>query len=177
MLLDQAPDAILSQEEGEICPREQATATMIKSASAESASVLNGLRQKLCLSLMNMMSLIATDTVDCETMQNGTFNGGEKRKTSQFATDPKICSEVMELSDLILTRRGAHHKSANVKTIWRGQKEILSDFVLTSESDCIIAARSRCNDEVLNGSDCFYKDGEGELFFTQSLIKAINHSH
>lgn len=161
LLLDDAPDAILSQE-GENCPREKATAVLIKLASAESNKILYGLRKRLCLRLIDIMSLIASDTVDCESKLNGLENGGKKKKTTPLSTDPKVCSEVMELSDLLLTRRGAHHKSANSKSIWRGQKEILSDFVLSSMSKYIMTFRSRLNDDLFRGANSYYKDGEGE---------------
>eukprot|EP00804_Cyclotella_cryptica_P029515 CCRYP_011313-RA/>CCRYP_011313-RA protein AED:0.03 eAED:0.02 QI:169/0.87/0.88/1/1/1/9/224/2315 len=159
LLLDDTPDSILSQE-GENCPREKATAALIKLASVESNKILHGLRRRLCLRLIDIMSLIATGTVDCESKLNGLENEGQKKKPSPLSTDPKVCSEVLELSDLLLTRRGAHHKSVNSKSIWRGQKEILSDFVLSSMSNYIMSFRSRSNDELFRGADSVYKDGE-----------------
>lgn len=158
LLLDESPDTILSHQEAEVCPREMATANMIKSASVESEKVLNGLRHKLCLLIIDMQSLIVTDTID----ENTLSNGDQKTNASPLCRDPKICSEVCELADLLLTRRGAHHKASTALAVWRGQKEILSDFVLTSESDYIISIRSRANDLLLNGADNFYHNGEGE---------------
>lgn len=154
LLLDDTLDSILSRKETDVCPREMATAFLIKSASAESQQVLNGLRHKLCLMIIDMQSLIVTETVG-DNSSNHPSNG-------LMGMDPKICKEVCELADLLLTRRGAHHKSANALSVWKGQHQILSDFVLTSESDYIVSVRSRDNDTVLNGANDFYYDGEGE---------------
>lgn len=152
LLLDEDPRVILSQSE--ICPREKATAAMLQTTSAESASILNGLRQKLCLFVMDLQSLTVTDTiVEDGTRQNGLV----------LSRDPKICSEVCELADLLLARRGAQHKSGSALSIWKGQKEIMCDFVLDSESNYIAATRSRSNDNACQGADdSLYFDGEGE---------------
>jgi hypothetical protein len=162
LLLDETPDAILSQDDKEICPREMATAVLVKSASSDSQTILNGLRHKLCLVIIDMQSLVVTDTVVEDSKGDALPNGDGRKNVSPLSRDPKVCSEVCDLADLLLDRRGAHHKSANASSIWKGQKEILSDFVLTAQSDYIISARARANDAVFHGPDDFYFDGEGE---------------
>jgi hypothetical protein len=162
LLLDEEPDIILSRDEQEICPREKATAVLIQLASAESAAMLNGLRQKLCLFVMDMQSLIVTDTMGDESKPSELSNGDERKNTSTLSRDPKICSEVCELADLLLAKRGAHHKYAQSLNIWTSQKEILNDFVLNSEAEYIISIHSRSNDNDFQHPDDFYFDGEGE---------------
>ena len=178
LLLDSSPNDILSQGEKEICPKEKATAVIIQSASIESGNLLSGLRQRLCLVVMDMQSLIVTDTnSDDDTNQKMLLNGDEKKNSTPLSRDPKACTEVCELTDLLLTRRGAHHKGGHASSILKGQKEIVSDFVLTGVSDYIISIRSRSNDEAFRGADSLYHDGEGKFYFRFLIFHHLVGSH
>ena len=175
ILLDDDPDLIASQET-EICSYEKATAALIRNSSIESRSSLQGLRRKLSLNMMDIMSLIAKDSVDCESKLKAMDDEGEDKKpktTQSISTDTKICKEVIEVTSLLLVRRGAFHKVQTAKTIWRGQKEILTDFVLASESDYVLAALSRCCNSGINS---YYKDGEngGKTISRALLITRVN---
>ena len=178
LLLDNSPNDILSQEEKDICPKEKATAVMIQSASVKSGEVLFGLRRRLCLVVMDIQSLIVTNTAaDDESNQKILPNGDGKKNSTPLSRDPKACTEVCELIDLLLTRRGANHKSGHSSSILKGQKDILNDFVLTAVSDYIISIRSRSNDEAFRGADNFYYDGEGKLGFNRIIAVCLIGSH
>jgi len=169
ILLDDDADSILSQE-GELCPKEKATAALIKTSSPESQKILGDLRRRLCFNLMDITCVIAKDTVECESKSE------EKEAGLSISTDAKVCNEVIELSELLLTRRGAQYQSGSAKTIWRGQKEILTDFVLESECDYIQHVLLRSDDESQRGSNSLYKDGE-DSGKTISRCLLVNRIH
>ena len=178
ILLDDTADEILSQE-GELCPKEKATASLIKKSSPDSQKILGDLRRRLCFNLMDITCLIARKTIDCES--KSTENGGEDQSEKKdlglsISTDAKVCNEVIEISELLLTRRGAQYQSSSSKTIWRGQKEILTDFVLESECDYIQHVLLRADDESQRGSNSLYKDGE-DSGKTISRCLLVNRIH
>ena len=78
ILLDEDPEVVLSQTSEVFCPKEMCTAKLILSSSNESRAVLHGLRKRLCFNLVDMMCLIAKDTVDCESKAIG--EEGESRQ-------------------------------------------------------------------------------------------------
>ena len=166
ILLDEEPEVILSQTEKTFSPREVAAAKLMLSMSDESRNALRSLRPELCLSLLNAMRLIARDTMDCESKMNGDNSETSgvqytKNETGSLSNDYKIVTEVIQLSELLLARRGAQYQSSKAKTIYRGQKEILTDFALASEADFLHSALARCNDDLHTGTNrSTYKDGE-----------------
>jgi len=173
ILLDDCADTILSQE-GELCPKEKATASIIKASSPESQKILGDLRRRLCFHLMDITCVIAKGTVDCESKSDGSES--EKEGGLSISTDAKVCNEVIEIAELLLTRRGAQYQSGSGKTIWRGQKEILVDFFLTSECDYIQNILLRADDESQRGLNSLYKDGE-ESGKNTSRCLLVNRIH
>ena len=172
VLLDESADVILSQE-GELCPKEKATASLIKTSTPESQKILGDLRRRLCFNLMDITCVIAKDTVDCESKSDES----DKKETGlSISADAKVCNEVIEISELLLTRRGAQYQSGSSKAIWRGQKEILTDFVLESECDYIQHVLLRADDESQRGSNSLYKDGE-DSGKTTSRCLLVNRIH
>jgi len=158
ILLDDCADTILSQE-GELCPKEKATASLIKTSSPESQKILGDLRRRLCFHLMDFTCVIAKGTVNCESKSDGS-EPDKKEGGLSISTDAKVCNEVIEIAELLLTRRGAQYQSGSGKTIWRGQKEILVDFFLTSQCDYIQNVLLRADNESQRGLNSLYKDGE-----------------
>ncbi|KAL9184901.1 hypothetical protein ACHAXT_002678 [Thalassiosira profunda] len=147
LLLDQDPATIVARAESDaemFCPREVATAKLLLTLAGESQSVLRGLRRQICFNLLDVMALIAKDTA------NNTEAGA-------IGADTKICSEVLQLADLILSHRGEQSDAASKTTIWQGQKELLTDYVSTTATDFTTAVLSRFNLRVGNS---WYKDGE-----------------
>ena len=168
ILLDDSADTILSQE-GELCPREKATASIIKTSSPESQKILSNLRRRLCFNLMDITCIIAKDTVDCESKS-------DESPSLSISTDAKVCNEAIEIAELLLTRRGAQYQTGSGKTIWRGQKEILVDFFLTSQCDYIQNILLRADDESQRGLKSLYKDGEesGKNISRSLLVNRIH---
>ena len=159
ILLDEDPEVILSRVT-EFCPKEMAVANLILSSSAETRKTLQGLRKRLCFNLMDIMSLIAKNTADCESKTNGE-DGKKIEMGGSISSDTKICKEVIQIAELLMTRRGAQYRGWEGKSVWRGQKEILTDYASASASDYICSVLSRCNDQSSSGiSHPYYKDGE-----------------
>lgn len=184
ILLDEDPELVLLQYAEIFSPREMATAKLITSVSNETMKVLKGLRPTLSFNLLNMMCLIAKDTMDCESKIYGddceiSAKQYKKNETGSLSTDSKILKEVIELSELLLARRGAQYKSSSGKTVYRGQKEILTDFALASEADFLSSVLSRCNNDLRNEiNPSTYKDGEdsGKTVSRALLVSRIHLS-
>ncbi|KAL7542119.1 hypothetical protein ACHAXR_011996 [Thalassiosira sp. AJA248-18] len=185
ILLDEDPEIVLSRDGTEFCPKEMSTAKLILTSSMETRKVLQGLRRRLCFNLMDIMSLIAKDTVDCESKsvgeesesRNGQFKKSELGGGSSISFDSKICKEVIQVVELLLTRRGSQYRAYDGKTIWRGQKEILTNYANASASDYICSVLSRCYDESSSGiSHSYYKDGEnsGKTISRTLLVNRIH---
>ncbi len=181
MLLDEDVDIIL-QSTDNISPKEIATAQLLLSSSVETTKTLHGLRRRLCSNLLDIMCLIANDTIDCESKvdENESENTNTQYKSNEFgsiSSDSKILNEVIQLSELLVAKRGAHAKSKNGKSIYRGQKELLVDCVLASEAGFLSSVLSRCNDSlhtIINHSK--FKDGEdsGKTISRALLVGRIN---
>ena len=178
ILLDEDPEIVLSQYNEIFSPKEMATAQLMLSSSEESRKVLNGLRKRICSNLMDIMCLIAKDTVDCESKTNEESEGSSKQykknELGAISSDAKILSEIIEISELLLARRGAQYQTSSGKTIYRGLKEIMTDHPLASTSDFLSSVLARCNDEFGNCSK--YKDGE-DAGKTVSRVLLVNRIH
>ena len=93
ILLDQDPETVLAQDDN-LCPKEMAIANLILTSSNESRKILHGLRRRICFNLMDIMSLIAKDTGDCESKLNGEEIESRQYKKNEFGSlsmDSKIC--------------------------------------------------------------------------------------
>ncbi|KAL7471573.1 hypothetical protein ACHAXS_011864 [Conticribra weissflogii] len=174
LLLDDDPEVTML-EETEISTHEKATASLILQASTETKSILNGLRRTLCRRMVDIMSLIANDTSDYEPKSDEMDQRTDENKARKItiSSDTKICKEVLEVTSLLLTRRGSFHRAQTAKSVWRGQKEILTDFVLASASDYASAALFR---QKSLGADSYYRDGEngGKTMSNALLVNRVN---
>ena len=131
---------IVSRDD-DFCPRERATAKMVLSASDETRATLSGLRRRFSFFLVDMMCLMAKEN-DGDAEAQLKTNGS----SGLISSDSKICKEVIELVELILTRRG--------------QKELLCDFVAASQTDYIASVLFRCSDALYKDMNVYFKDGE-----------------
>jgi len=181
ILLDGDPEIILSQE-SDICPKEMAAAKLILSSSVGARNVLIGLRRRICFNLMDIMSLVAKQTVDCESQSIGDNESRQYKKNEMgsISTDPKIVKEVIAVGTLLMTRRGAQYKSGSA--IWEGQREVLTDWCLQAQADFVSSILSRSNEEShVQINRLLYKDGEnsGKTLSRALLVNRIhmtNHS-
>ena len=178
VLLDQDSAAIVSHDE-DLCPKERATARLILAASDDTRVMLGGLRRRFCYGVLAIMSMIATDTA---ANGQGAADGGQESQSrigspaKQISSDAKVCKETIELVELVATRRGAHYQSGTKKTIWRGQKELLVDFVVCSQSEFIASVLRRSNDASLRDINLSYKDSEngGKTVPSALLVNRIS---
>jgi len=133
--------------------------------------------------LMDIMSLIAKDTVDCESKLNGEEIESRQYKKNEFGSlsmDSKICKEIVQLSELILTRRGAQYEFHNADSIWEGQKEILCDWCLAAQCDFVSTMLARANDESHSRvNDSYLKDGEnsGKNLSRALMVNKVHFTH
>ncbi len=183
ILLDEDLESVLHSTDN-FSPKEIATAQLMLTASDETKKIVQGLRRRLCSDLLDIMCLIANETTDCESK----IDWRDREKSTKqcvsnefgsISSDSKILNEVIQLSEILVSKRGAHAKSRNGKTIYRGQKELLADFVLASEAEFLSSVLSRCNDSLhttINHSK--FKDGEdsGKTISRALLVSRVNLS-
>jgi hypothetical protein len=142
-------------------PHEKAVETLLKAGSSESQVEINKMRKQICSFVVLMGSVIASETMDTETdLINGSGGSSTKQKKAvRVSSDTKICKEVSEIAMLLLTRRGAQFRCQEGKTIWKAQKQLVCDFVLSTHTDHISAILQRAG-AFVRPQYVPYKDGE-----------------
>ena len=183
ILLDEDLESVLKSTDN-FSPKEIATAQLMLTASDESKKTLQGLRRRLCSDLLDIMCLIANETTNCESKTDWRESDKSTKQSisnefGSISSDSKILNEVIQLSELLVSKRGAHARSRNGKTIYRGQKELLADFVLASQAEFLSSVLSRCNDSLHTTIiQSKFKDGEdaGKTISRALLVSRINLS-
>jgi len=174
-------------------PHERATRSLILTSSAESQKFLSGLRGRLSSLMASILSLIGKGTADSETGAISRVNSqAEDSSSSQSCkdwfdhparpiySDAKICKECVAISQLLLTRRCANYRTTDDKTVWRAQKELLTDYALSDMVE-YIATSLQCaglyDDE--DGGLVLYKDGEdgGKTVPRRLLVNGVDVFH
>jgi hypothetical protein len=169
-------------------PYEQAMHRLLKSAPEETYRSIIQTRGRLCTFVINMTSLMASETFKLEEQlpeesDLGSSSGGDAPVTDRkykglLSTDSKICKETSDIALLLLTRRGASFRSQEGKTIWKAQKQLATDFALLSQADHITESLQRAQ---LYGScgTVWFKDGEdaGKTLPRRLLVARIQLFH
>jgi hypothetical protein len=123
---------------------------LISPSSQSSKDMLQGLRGKLCTLITFIIGGISHETF----VQ--TSKGNSYDTSYVISSDTKICKEISEIANILLTRRGAHTKGWQARA---GQQESLQDAVLSGEANHISSALERAS--VWESNESFlYGDGE-----------------
>ena len=131
-------------------PYENGFDSLLEPASQSTKDALKGLRGKLCALITAIIGVISRETY-AERSESSS-----KSIVSAISLDTKICKEIIEVSNILLTRRGANSKGWQTRA---GQQEALQDEVLSSEVIHISSAFERASEWTANEA-FLYRDGE-----------------
>lgn len=160
MLLDLYDACSEDDQADNLIPHERAVQQLLQSGSDDSHQGLLKMRKQICAFVVMMSSIIASETVDSEKELNGTSGTvAQQNYLARASSDTKICKEVSEISMLLLTRRGAQFRCQEGKTIWKSQKQLVSDFALCCQADHMSSSMQRAGTFV-DSQFVTYKDGE-----------------
>lgn len=169
-------------------PYEKAVLKILKSAPEETFQSILQTRARLCSFIVNLTSLIASETFKLEqpnisdgaaSATSGSETPSSDRKyLGLVSSDSKVCKEASDISLLLLTRRGSSFRSQEGKTIWKAQKQLATDFALLAQADHMAESLQRAQ-MYGNSSTVLFKDGEdaGKTLPRRLLVARIQLFH
>ena len=182
ILLDEVIKTEDKKKYEEYDPNEIATWHLINEASERSIGVLCQLRSNVRKLITNIMSLVAKDgNKSTNARSNKDAEGGEVDNKSisvntnkVFLNDNKRCKELSTLALILSTRRGSSFRCQDSRFIWRGQKQLLTDYIASSQTDILFSVYERSGLLFSNGS-LLYKDGRkgGKTLSRRLLVNRI----
>eukprot|EP00521_Asterionellopsis_glacialis_P011069 CAMPEP_0195309698 /NCGR_PEP_ID=MMETSP0707-20130614/38871_1 /TAXON_ID=33640 /ORGANISM="Asterionellopsis glacialis, Strain CCMP134" /LENGTH=468 /DNA_ID=CAMNT_0040373995 /DNA_START=204 /DNA_END=1607 /DNA_ORIENTATION=+ len=159
-------------------PYERAVQNLLKQVSREKQESLILMKGRILAFTVCLLSVIASETTDVDAVAKSLVKsessasdlGDDSTKPmlknselSLISSDIKVCKEVSDIALLLLTRRGANFRCQEAKTIWRAQKQLVTDYVLASQRDytvAILLRSSLCMEHYRDNRIVRYKDGE-----------------
>jgi hypothetical protein len=174
LLLDNDPSEINSDE---FVPYEEACHRLLAEAPDEVRNSVLSIRVRISSFLVVLSAVLACDTFFPDTIQT-LPDELYKKSLPIIAADPKVCKETCLIALLLLTRRGASFRSQEARTIWKAQKQLAADFLLSAHVDQIgkiLQFASLYNDD----GAVFYKDGEdaGKTIPRRLLVGRVQLFH
>jgi len=146
-------------------PHEQAVLRLLSSASVDASESLMKMRGIMCSFLVSLSSAIASETADMSidlTAKIGS-NASEGQRQNQtsglISSDTKVCKELSNIMTMLLTRRSAPFRSQEWTTIWKAQKQNVTDVLVLNVADHEAAVLQRAS-QYGDGINVSYKDGE-----------------
>jgi len=170
LLLDSYDDSDMNKNT-ECGPQELAMRSLILSSSIASRKILLLMRAKLTALIISIQSLIAKG---CDQIED--LSAGDDRVTisTLLAADAKICKEVSEIALILLTRRGVSIGSQDIESIWKSQKQLLTDHPRNVQVDEILTVLEKAGKTF--STMVLYKDGEeGGKSLSRRLVTARVH--
>jgi len=162
-------------------PYEKAILKILKLAPEETYRSILKMRGRLCHFVIGLINLIASEIFeagDSFSPEEASGDAPDRKYQGLISADPKICKEVSDVSLLLLTRRGSAFRSNEGKTIWKAQKQLVTDFALLSEADHLAESLQRSN---LYGSSrvVLFKDGDdgGKTLPRRLLVARVQLFH
>lgn len=123
--------------------------------------ILHGLRGRLCALTTIIIGCISHE-IFIQPSKGNTY------KTSYvISLDTKICKEITEIANILLTRRGAHRKGWQARA---GQQEVLQDAVLSGLAGHLTAAFERFSVWDANESFLFGDGEDGGKVIPRNLL-------
>jgi len=136
-------------------PQELAVRSLLLSSSEESRDIIFLTRGKLTTFISSMLSLIARGSAN---MVDKSADADPISLSSLIAADTKICKEVTEISLILLSRRGVSSGFHDTETIWKTQKQLLTNHPVDVQRREILSILQKAG--MILPSIVVYKDGE-----------------
>jgi proteasome activator subunit 4 len=174
LLLDNDPS---ENKTDEFVPYEEACHRLLAEATDTIRKSILSIRVRISSFLVVLSAVLACDTFFPDAVQT-LPDEVYKKSLPVIASDPKVCKETCLIALLLLTRRGASFRSQEAKTIWKAQKQLAADFLLSAHVDQIgkiLQFASLYNDD----GAVFYKDGEdaGKTIPRRLLVGRVQLYH
>jgi len=151
-------------------PHEMAVKNLLQTVPNKDKIELGTMRKQICSFAVLMTSIVGSETIESESI-----DGGTPGPNSSVSSDAKVCKEISEICLLLLTRRGSTFRCQEGKTIWKAQKQLVCDFVLSAQADHLASVKERSG---LSNSFGYvlYKDGEdgGKSIPRRLLVKRVH---
>uniref|UniRef100_A0A7S3V8U0 Uncharacterized protein n=1 Tax=Chaetoceros debilis TaxID=122233 RepID=A0A7S3V8U0_9STRA len=166
----------------EFDPTEIAISALSESAPQKCREVLSKTRGSLAILLSLFLSIIANggETVETDNSEDGNVKKAIETRSieSLIATDVKICKEVSLISIYLSTRRGASVHSQDERSLWKVQKSIASDRMLSSARKEIMTVLLKAGLSLAT-STTLYNDGEegGKSLSRRMVTTRVNIFH
>ena len=153
-------------------PHEIAYVELARACSEETSKFIFTTRSLLTYFIGGLLALIANGS---ESAVDGNASESQKRSPENIiASDVKLCNEAIEISTLLSTRRGAPTHCHGAKALWKLQKGLASDRVL-SITRKEISTILRKSGHMKSPSIILYNDGEdgGKSFPRRMLTSRV----
>ena len=149
----------------DLCPIEKDIERLLSGISPKTHKIISGLRGKLCVLVTYMLSAIALETYEADEDTVG------KSAFAPLCFDAKICKELAQISDILLSYRGSIQSAWGERT---RSMERIEDELLTTKSSHIITSLERAG---IWGTehDSLMRDGEdaGRVISRTMLITKV----
>lgn len=151
-------------------PHEQAVQRLLSSVSDDATVSLLRMRGTMCSFLVSLSSAIASETAQMSS--EVTPKNGSSQSSGLISSDTKVCKELSTIMTMLLTRRSAPFRSQECTSIWKAQKQNVTDVLVLNTADEQAAALQRAS-QYGDGVNIPYKDGEdGGKTMTRRLLVA-----
>lgn len=176
LLLDRLDEGALEQKDS--VPYEMSIYRLLEGVKSETKDSLLTIRGRLCCFLTILSSVIASETLHPDAVNDLNDEETYRRTLPTISADPKICKETGDISLLLLTRRGAAFRSQEARTIWKAQKQLGTDFGLSALVDHV-GEGLQCADMFSSSTSVQYKDGEdaGKTVPRRLLVTRVQLFH
>lgn len=104
-----------NNDDVEAGPNEKAMRSLVLSSSKASQEAIMSLRRDLCLVIVSILSLIASETCDEEAFPK------ISNAVPSLSSDAKVCKEIIAVAVMLLTRRSALFRSSEMSAICTGK--------------------------------------------------------
>jgi hypothetical protein len=154
-----ADDSSGKPDSTDLCPVERDLEQLLESTSPQTKRVLLGLRGKLCVIITYILGAIANETYEAseDSASSGTGGAGPGRTASAtLSFDTKICCELAQVSDLLLTYRGSLQIAWGERTRLMDRME---DELLANQTSHMITSLERAGQWTTH-HDSLMRDGE-----------------
>lgn len=171
-------DSVVPSQNDDCIPYEKACLTVVGSVSKEVQKSLLSIRGRLCSFVVVLSAVIASETLYPDGLNELPENDLYRKILPLISSDSKVCKETSDISLLLLTRRGSAFRSEEARTIWKAQKQLASDFILSAQIDHMaefLQSASLYGD----AKTVLYKDGEdgGKTIPRRLLVVRVQLFH
>lgn len=136
-------------------PHEQAMLRLLSGVSDDTSNFLMKMRGIMCSFLVSLSSAIAWETAEMVIDPDGR----ENQRSGLISSDAKVCKELSTIMTMLLTRRSAAFRCQERASVWKAQKQNVTDVITLNTVDHVAVTLQRAS-QYGDGTNVPYKDGE-----------------